>query len=386
MNPKLGGVSHAVNTYSKHLNRFNISSTIVTVDPQNVDFYVAANLVTLGPSSQFWRYSALYKPWLENHILDYDIVMLHGIWLYQDYALLKVIKKYAKGNKSVPKLFVMPHGMLDPYFQKSKKRLLKAIRNFIYWQLVQKQVINEAACVLYTSKEEMLASSKTFWGYKPKKVLDIGLGVPEPPKKEPTNAFLLQHPNLADTRYLLFLGRIDIKKGIEELLDAYDLVYNKFWAQRKNLPKLVIAGPGIDTKYGQLLLKRVAQSACLVDNIYFAGMLSGAVKWGAFYGCESFISPSHHESFGISVVEAMACEKPVLITNKINIYQEILDGHCGFVENDNVAGCVELLTKWMSADAIERQLMSENALKTYQQIFKDEQATANLYHALVNEQ
>ena len=58
-------------------------------------------------------------------------------------------------------------------------------------------------------------------------------------------------------------------------------------------------------------------------------MLTGDLKWGALHAAEAFILPSHQENFGIAVVEALACGKPVLISDKVNIWREIeADGAC----------------------------------------------------------
>ena len=76
-------------------------------------------------------------------------------------------------------------------------------------------------------------------------------------------------------------------------------------------------------------------------------MLDGDSKWGAFYGCEAFVLPSHQENFGISVVEALACDKPVLISNKVNIWREIAHDEAGFVEEDTVDGTARLLNRFL---------------------------------------
>jgi glycosyltransferase involved in cell wall biosynthesis len=82
-------------------------------------------------------------------------------------------------------------------------------------------------------------------------------------------------------------------------------------------------------------------------RIHLVNMLEGDAKWGAFYGCEAFVLPSHQENFGISVVEALACEKPVLISNMVNIWREIAEDGAGLVEADSVDGAARLLHRFL---------------------------------------
>lgn len=63
-------------------------------------------------------------------------------------------------------------------------------------------------------------------------------------------------------------------------------------------------------------------------------MLQGDVKWGAVHGCEEFVLPSRQENFAIAVVEALACGKPVLISDQVNIWREIAEDGAGLVGGD----------------------------------------------------
>jgi glycosyltransferase involved in cell wall biosynthesis len=147
-------------------------------------------------------------------------------------------------------------------------------------------------------------------------------------------------------------------KAYEEILITGEIAFD-----------LVIAGPGEETHYGNKLKKQVAASKLLKDRVHFTGMLHGAAKWGAIYHSEAFILPSHQENFGIAVVEAMACKKPVLISNKVNIWREILDGNGGIVENDDLEGTRSLLDQWIQLSATEKKEMGENAYTVYQNCF-----------------
>jgi glycosyltransferase involved in cell wall biosynthesis len=129
-------------------------------------------------------------------------------------------------------------------------------------------------------------------------------------------------PQVKAKKYWLYLSRIDPKKGIDVLIDAY----NQLLAENHLLPELVVAGP-TESAYAQRMIQKASPNA----HIHFSGMLTGDSKWGAFYGCEAYLLPSHQENFGIAIVEAMACEKPVLITKNINIWREIEAGKGGWV-------------------------------------------------------
>ena len=189
----------------------------------------------------------------------------------------------------MPKLYLMPHGMLDPYFQRAKSRRLKAIRNWIFWKLIEGKVINGADGVLFTCKDELLLARETFDPYHPKAEINVGYGIQLPPlfEQDFRKSFLEKCPELENKPYWLFLSRIHPKKGTDLLLKSYLKLKMKYI----DIPALVIAGPGLDTPYGKELQHLAKDSL-----IYFPGMLEGSTKWGAFYGCEAFILPSHQEN------------------------------------------------------------------------------------------
>jgi glycosyltransferase involved in cell wall biosynthesis len=88
-------------------------------------------------------------------------------------------------------------------------------------------------------------------------------------------------------------------------------------------------------------------------RVHAIGMLAGDSKWGALYGCEAFVLPSHQENFGIAVVEALACGKPVLISDQVNIWREIVEDGAGLVEEDTEEGVEKLLRRFFHAQRAE---------------------------------
>lgn len=294
-------------------------------------------LNALGPGKFGYAYAPRLYPWLVENLPRFDAVVVHGLWLWPSIAVLCALKK-SSGNK--PRFFVMPHGMLDPWFQRDPSRRLKAVRNFFYWWMVERHVVNGADALLFTCEEELRLARQTFGGYHPRREINVGYGIPEPPPftESMRTAFLERVPGLGGRPYVLFLGRIHPKKGVDLLASAY-LQILKTEKLKTDFPHLVIAGPGWDSEFG----RRVAAAVGEHPKIHRVGMLEGEAKWGALYGCDAFVLPSHQENFGIAVVEALACNKPVLISKQINIWREILEDGAGFAATDDERGVVQML-------------------------------------------
>ncbi|WP_037319662.1 glycosyltransferase [Salegentibacter sp. Hel_I_6] len=388
MNPERGGVCQAVRTIISGLSKYGVTSEVVCVDSPEEDFIIKSDfkIHALGPSDKYWSYSSKLIPWLRNNFFEYDAIIVHGLWQYPSYAFEKIRKELEESDdfkENLPKIHVMPHGMLDPYFQTAPDRKLKAIRNKLYWELIERKLINNADAILFTCETECLLARVPFKPYHPKEEIVVGLGVEAPPEFIPEMkiSFKEQCNGITNYEYILFLSRIHEKKGVDILVEAYaDLLNN--WEKAKNsateIPKLVIAGPGLESEYGKKVQNIINKNPSLKENVFLPGMLSGDAKWGAFYGCQAFILPSHQENFGIAIVEAMACGKPVLITNKVNIWREILNSDSGFVEDDNLIGTSNLLGNWWVLDKEKKDEMAKKAKISFQEKFEIHKASRHL--------
>jgi glycosyltransferase involved in cell wall biosynthesis len=126
----------------------------------------------------------------------------------------------------------------------------------------------------------------------------------------------------------------------------------------------VIAGAVSGTDVGPDYLERLgelARETCPPHSVSFVGMLKGQDKWAALCAAEAFALTSHQENFGIAVVEALACATPVLISDKVNIWREIEADGAGLVAPDTLEGSTQLLLRWLSLRASDRNLMKERA-------------------------
>ncbi|WP_373056955.1 glycosyltransferase [Zunongwangia sp. H14] len=371
MDPQLGGVCKAVRTIVKGLSEEEFQNEVLCLDDPEAAFLKEDNFAVyaLGPAKSPWSYSKKLVPWLQKNLEDYDFVIIHGLWLYNSFATYKALKNLKEQKKvgikeqKCPRLYIMPHGMLDPYFQKASSRKIKAARNTLYWKFIESKVINAADGILFTCEEERRLAHEPFHPYKPTKEIVVGLGTEAPPAYElsMTRAFG-KKCNLEGKPYILFLSRIHEKKGVKNLINAYEYLIKK---NKEELPALVIAGPGKESLYGREVQEMVENNKDLREMVFFPGMLTAMDKWGAFYGCEAFILPSEQENFGIAIIEALACAKAVLISNQVNIWREIEEASAGLVAPASLSGTIKLLENWCGMPDNQKKEKSLNAANCY---------------------
>lgn len=365
MNPIFGGPSQGIRNAIPYFQKEGITTEVVCMDGPTAIYSVedSFKIHKLSKGKSSYQYQPELLLWLKNNIHNYDYIIVHGLWQYHNLAVYKAMKSLKKNNHKVPKVVIMPHGMLDPYFQKATDRKWKALRNELVWSFIEKKCINQADAVFYTCEEEMRLASTTFKSYKPKKVFNVGYGIQMPPENTESlkEDFYKMYPEIKNKKYLLFLSRIHEKKGVDLLINAYNDLFKK----NNDLPDLVIAGP-TTYEFAQQMIKLASHN----PKIHFSGMLTGNAKWGAFYNCEAYLLPSHQENFGIAIVEAMACNKPVLITKNVNIWNEIYEGGGGWVvdlkENNGLKNILSEITEKSEEYFIAK---GRKAFETYQNKF-----------------
>lgn len=370
MNPTLGGVAEAVNQAAISFNNEQWQMDVLCLDKPN-ELWVVENkyykIYALGEGITAYGFHFSYLRWLWRNAKNYDVVIIDGIWQFQ------MIGGYIFKLLNVP-YCVFIHGMLAPYFNKDK---VKFVKKLPFWFLIERNIIAMADAAIFTCIEESRLAKKSFPLYKSSpKVITLGVERNTKELSALTEAFFHGYQTLKCKRIALFLSRIHEIKGIDLLIKAL--------ANLKGLPEdfvLAIAGPdnnGLKAKL-QVQIDRLG----IENKVVWLGMLSGNVKWGAYHAAEFFILPSHQESFGIVVAEALSTATPVLITNKVNIWREIQIAGAGFVANDDVKSIEEALKQWFDLSALEKKLISQNAAVCYTDNFSVEAATSDLEQVLL---
>lgn len=401
MSAECGGPAQGIRNIMPHLVEAGCNVEVVCLDaPVAAIPPVPKTLVIhrLGPVSNRWCFSPALEHWLSAHLDQYDAVIVHGLWLHTGFAVWRSIKsrngaqKSQQNHRRTPGYWIFPHGMLDPWFQKVANRRFKAIRNWAYWKAIEHRVVRDAEGLLFTCESERQLARTTFRPYRPRHEINVGFGIEDAPIscEAQAQAWGECAALTKGKPFWLFLGRVDQKKGVDLLVHAYAKLAAELFAHSPssessaNLPDLVIAGPGLDSVYGREI-KRLSASVPPGPHgprIHFPGLLLGDTKWGAFHACEAFILPSHQENFGIAVVEALACGKPVLISDQVNIWREIHDDGAAFVENDTEVGTLSLLNSWMMLSESDKADMGARARSCFERRFEAKAAAQRLREVL----
>jgi glycosyltransferase involved in cell wall biosynthesis len=335
IDPRSGGTYEGARCLAANQLASGHTVETVSLDASGMAHAMPGAVHLVGPGTGAYGRTAALDRWLADHLVRFDVTVVHGLWQYHGFAARQACLK-----AGVP-YAVFPHGMLDPWFKRTYP--LKHLKKWLYWPWGEYRVLRDAAAVLFTAEEERQAARQSFWLYRVREEV-VGFGTEPPPEDSETQrqAFLSRFPELRDKRILLFIGRLHPKKGV-------DLLMRAFAAHGGDL-HLVMAGPDPDGM--RPALEQLAGTAA--SRITWTGMIQGAEKWGAFRTADAFILPSHQENFGVAVAEALACGLPVLISRRVNIWREIDQAGAGWMAEDNDAGCAELVRRWAGSSADER--------------------------------
>jgi len=259
----------------------------------------------------------------------HDVLHLHGLWNYPSYAASRW------NHKRSGKLVISPHGMLDPWAL-GNGALKKRVAGWLYENAnLRSAAAIRALCVAEAEAIDALGLNV------PIAIIPNGVTLPDI-AETPAAGKPATRGN--SRRTLLFLGRIHPKKGIAELIEAWAIAVRQSPALRDDW-QLQIAGWD-DGDHLQPLVTLAGEHG--LTNIDFSGPLYGEAKEAALAGCHAFILPSRSEGMPMSVLEAWAYNKPVLMTDACNIPEGFAAGAAFRIEDDPAvlaASLVELLDR-----------------------------------------
>lgn len=260
--------------------------------------------------------------YMKQTINDFDIIHIHE----HRHSLAIITHHYAKKN-NIPYV-LQAHGSVMPFFQKEKmKEVFDKMWGF--------NILHDACKVFALSEVEKEQYIKMGVGKDKIEIVPLGINLKEFNKLPEKGNFKRKYNIGEDEKLLLFLGRIHKIKGLDLLIESFNLIEN-------DNVKLAIVGGDYGFKDE---VQNLIDKYNLNDKIIFPGVLTGSDKIEALTDCDIFIMPSRYESFTTSGLEAMASYKPLILTknNHIHTWVDNNVGLCCEFDKNDLSKCMETL-------------------------------------------
>lgn len=354
LDPKWGGPPNAVIDHSKYLIKLGLQVDILVNDDVEKRYpkVLGLKIFKMG-QGQLGQYGFNIKlfMWLYKNRNKYDFFIVHGLWSFYSLAARLLVPN---------RFFIFTHGQLDPYFSFN---FFKSLKKKIYWLFIEKKNLLKCKSILVTTKYEKTLLNKTYVNTKniKKSLIKYGIFQKNFNKKKIKKLFYKKYPFLKNKKFLLFLGRFHDKKGCDILLNSIKLL-------KDNKIKLnfLLAGPD---SYEKDQLEKVSKDLGLQKQVFWSDAIYGNIKYGAILGSEGMVLPSHGENFGVALVESLSMSRPVITTNKVNIYKDLLKYKAGIISNDNLKSFTNSLINFNSLTKNQKINLSQNSLKCFNDNF-----------------
>jgi len=263
---------------------------------------------------------------LAAHLQEFDLVHLHSIFLWPTWAAARSARR-----AGVPYV-VAPRGMLVRELIGKKSRLAKNV----WIRLIERRNLEQAAGIHVTSRIEAEEAARFGFNLPPVHIVPNGVDMED--FDVPDRALNDALPEIAaGGRYLVFLSRINWKKGLDRLIPALARV-----------PGISLVIAGNDEENYLPVLEELACRHGVRERIIFSGAIDGKDKATLLRNAAALVLPSYSENFGIVVLEAMAAGCPVAVTPDVGLAGTVLECGAGVVVEGEPAKLGEALKRMLS--------------------------------------
>ena len=372
---KFGGPIQSLHLLNKYLVKDGVDLTVYTtnvglgdnIDVNKETLIDGIKVIYFSFSDLFeffgttgWQFSYSLRSALKKNLSDFDLVYILSIWNFPTAVTAYYCRKY-----NIPYI-ISPRGHLYDFVISKKSWKKKP-----YYSLISRRDIRSASAIHYTTVDEYNNVHKNLGLDNKSFVVPNGFDLNDFESIPKKGEFRKKYSYLRDKKVVIFLGRISWKKGLDLLVDSLPDIIAKY-------PDLhvLIAGNDED-EYSRNLkskldLNKIKYSDSISDLehkegkqdhfLTFTGFLDFENKVKALVDSDLFVLPSYSENFGMSVIEAMICETPVLITDKVGIAGDIEKNNAGIVTKCDIKKISEAIINFFSNEEKNMRLV-ENAKK-----------------------
>jgi len=284
---------------------------------------------------------------LFKQVKKYDVIHLHSIYLWPTWAAAQCAIRF-----NVPYI-ISPRGMLIKNLIKNKSRLLKTA----WIRLLERRNLEKASGIHVTSPLEADEVKRFNFRLPDITIIPNGFDVEIDDLFEGADISKIDDI-IENMTFILFLGRINWKKGLDRLVQALNHIPSHI--------SLIVAGN--DEENYQSVIETLAVRAGVSERIFFTGAVYGKMKTVLFQKALAMVLPSYSENFGNTVLEAMSCGCPVVVTPEVGLSDVVEKSGAGWVVDGDAKVFGNALKKLL-ADKVLRFKMGENGKKTVKEQF-----------------
>jgi len=269
-----------------------------------------------------------------------DIVHFHSMYVPRNAALGIFLR-----GKNIPYV-VTPNGNCNANLLRRRPWLKIP---FKLW--IERPFLNRATFVHSVGDTDAI---KEYGVTVPIIVAPNGIDLDTVPRKALKNPILAARPEWEGRTIFTYVGRLDTEqKGLDLMLQGLAM------CKVKSQIGITIVGP--DWKGRLAGLKSMTKSLDLEDSIHFAGACYGSEKFDYIHGADFFIHTSRWEGLSFSVIEALACSKPCMLTPAANPCGLIGDYPAGLVVEPSVDSIAAGFDHLHHTEPSQRTLMNQAA-------------------------
>jgi glycosyltransferase involved in cell wall biosynthesis len=275
-----------------------------------------------------WSFAPTILPQLRRHVRDADLVTLHSLNSFPVLAGFSLARLYRRPYA------VWPHGVLAP-FQRGVSRRKK----WLYDSLFVRRILDNASVVFYSSGTER-EEVQDLGQHSPSVVIPDGMIVDDYSNLPPRGRFRAKYLGGHAGELIVFLARVNVKKGLDLLIKSMSLVL----ADRPQA-RLAIVGPAHPPSFGNRVLEWIRESG-IQSRTVMPGMISHDEKLELLADADLLVLPSEVENFGHSMFEAMASGVPVIVSDTLHFAPQMAQAGAGVAvrrEPAQFANCVARL-------------------------------------------
>lgn len=283
------------------------------------------------------------RDFLRREIGHFDLVHIHGIWRPSLGSMLK-----ESARQKIPYV-ITPHGMFAKWSLQQKP-----FRKMVAMALSWRKLTRGARFVHALTRAEK-ADYEALGIGAPADIVPNGFFLEEMGELPAPGTFHASCPELGGKKFILFLARLHYVKRVDLLVRSFAKL-----AARDPEVRLVLAGPDCGTR-GEI--EALVAALGLTGRVHLPGPLYGPRKYAAMVDALCFCQTSVYETFSMSILEAMACGLPPVITRGCN-FDEVGTSGSGLVVDGEGAALEEGLANALlsfTADPAARERAARTA-------------------------